>query len=58
MTSVLICGGDPGGKMHLLMDFTDRRKGAPAKPTRGIRTTSKPPGRMCWLGAKDFWKRV
>ena len=28
-----ICGGDFANKMRLLMDFTDRRKGAPAKPS-------------------------
>lgn len=27
-----ICGGDPAGKMHLLMEFTDRQKGTTAKP--------------------------
>lgn len=27
-----ICGGDFGGKMHLLMDYTGHREGAPAKP--------------------------
>ena len=26
-----ICGGDHAGKMHLLLDFTDRRKGTPTK---------------------------
>ena len=28
-----ICGGDYAGKMHLLLDFTDRRKGTPRKPS-------------------------
>ncbi len=28
-----ICGGDHAGKMHLLLDFTDRRKGTPRKPS-------------------------
>ena len=28
-----VCGGDPDGKQCLLMDCTDRRKGAPAKPS-------------------------
>ena len=28
-----VCGGDPDGKLCLLMDCTDRRKGAPAKPS-------------------------
>lgn len=32
-----ICGGDFAGKLHLLMDYTDRREGAPAKP----------PSRLC-----------
>lgn len=27
-----ICGGDPEGKMHLLMEFAGRQKGTPAKP--------------------------
>ncbi len=32
-----ICGGDYDGKLRLLMDYTDRREGAPAKP----------PSRLC-----------
>lgn len=32
-----IYGGDFAGKLHLLMDYTDRREGAPAKP----------PSRLC-----------
>lgn len=28
-----ICGGDHDGKLHLLMDYTGRREGAPAKPS-------------------------
>lgn len=32
-----ICEGDFTGKLHLLMDYTDRWEGAPAKP----------PSRLC-----------
>ena len=28
-----VCGGDFAGKLHLLMDYTDHRDGAPAKPS-------------------------
>ncbi len=31
-----ICGGDPEGKIRLLMGFTDRQKGSPAKPGEAV----------------------
>ena len=47
-----ICGGDPQGKLHLLLDYT----AAPAKlPTPGTPGTSTPPGGMCWKAAKGCW---
>ena len=49
-----ICGGDPGSKLHLLMDYT---AAAPAMlPTRGTPTISRQRGRMCWRAVRDFSK--
>ncbi len=31
-----ICGGDPEGKLRLLLDFADRPKGPPAKSSKAI----------------------
>ena len=45
-----ICGGDFSGKLHLLMDYTDR----PAMlPTRGTQAISRRRGRMCWRDVRD-----
>ena len=47
-----ICGGDPEGKICLLMDFTRR----PAMwLTRGILVTSNLPGAMCWKAVRAFF---
>lgn len=44
-----ICGGDPEGKLHLLLDYTGA---APATwPTRGTPGTSRPHGVTCWRAA-------
>lgn len=39
-----ICGGDPEGKIHLLMDFTLKLT---TWQTLGTQATSRPPGRTC-----------
>lgn len=45
-----ICGGDPDGKLHLLLDFTDRK--ARRSPTHGIPAILMPCGRICWKGVR------
>ena len=47
-----ICGGDPQGKLHLLLDYT-ARPGQVADPW--YTGTSTPPGGMCWRAAKGCW---
>ena len=46
-----ICGGDPEGKIHRLLDYTARRA---MWPTRGIPGISRPPGGMCWRAAPQY----
>lgn len=38
-----ICGGDPEGKLHLLLDYTGSPRGTPG--------TSRPHGVTCWRAA-------
>ena len=47
-----ICGGDPEGKLHLLMDFT----APPMWPIRGTPMISRRPGVMWRKAAGDCWK--
>lgn len=49
-----ICGGDPAGKMHRLLDYTDRRA---TSPTRGIQAILKRRGGMSQRAASAFWQR-
>lgn len=49
-----ICGGDPAGKMHRLLDYTDRRA---MSPTRGIQAILKRRGGMSQRAASAFWQR-
>ena len=49
-----ICGGDPAGKMHRLLDYTDRPG---ASPTRGIQAILKRRGGMSQRAASAFWQR-
>lgn len=47
-----ICGGDPDGKIHLLLNMRetwDRRW-----PIPGIPGISRPPGRMFWRDAEGY----
>ena len=47
-----LCGGDPAGKMHLLLEYANR----PARwPTRGIPATLRPPGATSWMAAAACW---
>ena len=47
-----ICGGDPQGKLHLLLDYT-ARPGQVADPW--YTGASAPPGVMCWEAAEGWW---
>ena len=49
-----ICGGDPAGKMHWLLDYTDRRA---MSPTHGIQAILKRCGGMSQRAASAFWQR-
>ena len=45
-----ICGGDPEGKIHRLLDYTARAMW----PTRCIPGISRLPGGMCWRAAPQY----
>ena len=45
-----ICGGDPDGKLHLLLDFTDRKGEEVADPW--YTAILMPCGRICWKGVR------
>ena len=49
-----ICGGDPAGKMHRLLDYTDRRA---TSPTRGIQAILKRRGGMSRRAVRAFWRQ-
>ena len=49
-----ICGGDPAGKMHRLLDYTDRLGDV---ATRGIQAILKRRGGMSQRAASAFWQR-
>mgnify|MGYP000030021056 CR=1 FL=1 len=47
-----ICGGDPDGKLRLLMDYTKQPRDV---ATRGIPRTSSRLGGMCRRGVRGCW---